>query len=332
MSPYGAADDYSSTTPRKSPGTGVLGQFDEPIRDSDDTYFVRILSIAPDPVLVNDPFPETTPEPPLPTDPEWLRTIHPGQPHDDNGLHAMTPLVTHDDGRMTFIVPLPDGLTPASPELFSMFTYEIRLGHERRWCTAQGRFGPALRVGGVQHPAPPLPCHTGRDDVFVRPSAPFCDTRPSGSPDPRQAGPVKLNSGLSSTPKSNKPTPPNGATCRSTESRWCCPTWTDPPQATEFCTGKAKFPLGDVSAHLAGAGLPIDTPLSTLAVEMYDQPSIDHPLRRNLGQRTHTPHLPTRRQCPQNADRNSEVLRSMSNVWRLKPRRPGNRTEAAACW
>ena len=56
-----------------------------------------------------------------------------------------------------------------------------------------------------------------------------------------------------------------------------------PPSSHRVLYGEAKFPLGDVSAHLAGAGLPIDTPLSTLAVEMYDQPSIDDPLRDNLG-------------------------------------------------
>ena len=37
-----------------------------------------------------------------------------------------------------------------------MFTYEFRVGHVTNWSTAQGRFGPALRVAGVQHPAPPL--------------------------------------------------------------------------------------------------------------------------------------------------------------------------------
>lgn len=37
-----------------------------------------------------------------------------------------------------------------------MFTYELRVGHaDDRWCTAHGRWGPPLRIAGVQHPPPP---------------------------------------------------------------------------------------------------------------------------------------------------------------------------------
>jgi hypothetical protein len=54
------------------------------------------------------------------------------------------------------MLPLPPGLAVDSTELFGMFTYEFRVGHLHNWSTAQGRFGPPLRVAGVQHPAPTL--------------------------------------------------------------------------------------------------------------------------------------------------------------------------------
>src|SRR5260370_33704662 len=58
-----------------------------------------------------------------------------------------------------FLVPLPPNTDETSPDLFSFFTYELRVGHDdTRWSTAQARFGPPLRVTGVQHPAPPLTC------------------------------------------------------------------------------------------------------------------------------------------------------------------------------
>jgi hypothetical protein len=54
------------------------------------------------------------------------------------------------------MLPLPTGLAVDATELFGMFTYEFRVGHNQNWSTAQGRFGPPLRVAGVQHPAPVL--------------------------------------------------------------------------------------------------------------------------------------------------------------------------------
>ena len=58
-------------------------------------------------------------------------------------------------------------MNETSPELFGFFVYEVRLGHKAgRWCTAQGRFGPPLRVAGVQHPAPPLTCQAARSKLM----------------------------------------------------------------------------------------------------------------------------------------------------------------------
>src|SRR5205823_1445072 len=39
--------------------------------------------------------------------------------------------------------------------------------------TARGRFGPPLRVTGVQHPVPGLPCYARRSRDFVEVSAPY---------------------------------------------------------------------------------------------------------------------------------------------------------------
>src|SRR4029453_9680175 len=113
-------------------------------------------------------WPNTAPanvrEAPLPIDPEPVRVILPGQLTDENGLNAMQRLIPENDpSGSRYLIPLPAGMNPDSPELFGMFTYEFRIGHdERRWSTARGRFGPPLRVTGIQHPAPGLPCYVRR--------------------------------------------------------------------------------------------------------------------------------------------------------------------------
>ena len=81
----------------------------------------------------------------------------PGQSDDEAGLDAMQPMIPLTSP-VHFLLPLPSGLAVDAPELFGMFTYEFRVGHATNWSTAQGRYlaPPALRVAGVQHPAPPL--------------------------------------------------------------------------------------------------------------------------------------------------------------------------------
>jgi hypothetical protein len=92
---------------------------------------------------------------------------------DHAGLGAMTRLEASDDSPTHYLVPLPPGLTVDSPELFGLFTYELRVGHADIWSTAQGRFGRPLRSTGVQHPAPTLFCtvQRTRDELIVE--APF---------------------------------------------------------------------------------------------------------------------------------------------------------------
>jgi hypothetical protein len=154
LSEYHRAEDYSSTEPRDRM---LWIEFDAAPENPRDGLFGRVLSYAPDPMLTRSQDVVLPPEPPLPIDPEWLRAIRPGQSDDRAGLDAMQALIptaspTH------FLLPLPSQLTRESRELFGFFVYELRIGHVIGWTTAQARYGPALRVAGVQHPAPPLTC------------------------------------------------------------------------------------------------------------------------------------------------------------------------------
>jgi hypothetical protein len=72
LSPYVVKDNYSETEPRRR---FLWIEFAEAIRDPKDTYFVRVLSSAPDQLLSNNhPDLLVTPEEPsLPIDPEHIR-------------------------------------------------------------------------------------------------------------------------------------------------------------------------------------------------------------------------------------------------------------------
>jgi hypothetical protein len=167
LSPYQASGDYSSTTPRQR----VLWiEFAEPLADATDAYFGRVLGYGPDPLLAFGPsispdaLAADVTEPPISLDPEPVRVIAPGQTADTAGLDAMTQLVPAlpqlgPGGKPQpirhFLLPMPPGITPDSPELFGFWTYELRVGHAgtglSNWSTAQARFGRPLRVAGMQH-------------------------------------------------------------------------------------------------------------------------------------------------------------------------------------
>jgi hypothetical protein len=171
LSPYRRPPDYSRTEPRRR----VLWlELERPVDNPNDACFARLLRYAPDPLLLRDAEVPEAAEPPLPVDPEPIRFVVPGQSDDRSGLGAMQPLASSDSGRH-FTLPLPPGLYEDSPELFGMFTYELRIGHERGWSTAQGRFGTALRVAGVQHPCPMLTCFLVRDSRGIQASAAFAN-------------------------------------------------------------------------------------------------------------------------------------------------------------
>lgn len=181
-SPYTTAADYSSTGSR----TQMLWiEFDQPIADPDDSYFGRVLAYGPDPLLAVELEPDglpdqmlaDAPEPALPVDPEPVRVIFPGQAADESGLNAMTELIPAAGAPgSVFLLPLPTGVTAGDLQLFGFWTYEFRVGHSKLWSSAQGRFGRALRVTGIQHPPPGLVCSASHSATAIVMSAPYATT------------------------------------------------------------------------------------------------------------------------------------------------------------
>ena len=95
--------------------------------------------------------------------------------HEHSGLKAMQRMEKSvDTDRHYYLLPLPPGLHHESAELFGFYTYEFRYGHtDKVWSTAQGRFGRALRVTGLQHPAPNSYCMVNRDEKKITVSSPY---------------------------------------------------------------------------------------------------------------------------------------------------------------
>jgi len=179
FSPYERTDDYSSTEVRRK---HLWIEFEEPVENPDDLYFCRVLANAPDQMISNnDEDQGSAPEEsPLTLDPELTRVIIPDQSDDLAGIGAMQQMMPSLDSDRHFILPIPPGMHAESPELFGFFTYEFRVGHayfdgrtDNLWSTAQGRFGRALRVTGIQHPVPNLLCTLNRNSEHMYVSAPF---------------------------------------------------------------------------------------------------------------------------------------------------------------
>lgn len=179
LSPYIRNEKYSATEPRRR---FLWVEFEEPVRDPNDTIFGRMLAYAPDQLISNN-HPEllaAPEEPSLPISPEEIRVIIPGATNDLAGLNAMQPMTKSTDSNRHYLLPLPPGLHADADEMFGFFTYEFRLGHFRNedtqemvWCTAQGRFGRRLRATGIQHPAPTLTCAVNRDEKKLWVVAPY---------------------------------------------------------------------------------------------------------------------------------------------------------------
>lgn len=170
FSPYIVNGNYESTDVRQR---YLWIELTEPIKDPSDTLFCRMLAYAPDQLISNNDLSllEAPEDPPLPIDTEYVRAITPNQSDDLAGYGAMQVLTKATDSDIHYLMPLPPGMHSESPELFGFFTYEFRVGHghwadrdNNLWSTAQGRFGRALRVTGMQHPAPSLRCVVNRDE------------------------------------------------------------------------------------------------------------------------------------------------------------------------
>jgi hypothetical protein len=148
-SAYEPSDNYSTTSVRQR---SLWLEFDQPPQDPNDAYFVRVMNYGPDPLLMSNPIAMTPqPDTPISLDPEPIRTITPDSANDAAGLSAMTQVQPSGSSPVHFLVPLPAAISPEALDLFGFWTYEIRVGH-LLWSTAQGRFGRPFRVAGVQHP------------------------------------------------------------------------------------------------------------------------------------------------------------------------------------
>jgi hypothetical protein len=286
LTTYEAAEDYSSSEPRRR---RLWLEFAQPPIDPGDAYFVRVLAVAPDPLLTDEHIPELAAEPPLPLDPEWVRMIDVGQSHDDNGARAMQGLPKRDAPDAVYgLVPLPEGSSEAAPELFGMYTYEIRVGHaDGRWCTAQGRYGAPLRVAGVQHPPPPLTCQAARvaEGVLVRAAyaTPVHEGRHLRPPQPKTRlwallyarvrqgdGAAWQNLLLLRTPLAPPAPPPVFAVILV-------------PAQPPVLLGEGGFAIADVHRSLELAGLSDDAPLTVMVVELHREPECEEPVGRELG-------------------------------------------------
>lgn len=174
LSPYKEDSKYTSTITREK---FLWLEMEESVKDPNDTYYIRVLTNAPDPMLcrVDESILFNMPEdPPLNINPEKIRTIIPGMDNDFAGIGAMQEMIPEQKpGARFYMVPLPQGLHASSDELFGFFTYEIRIGHKKElWSTAQARYGRPLKVNGVQHPAPALICSASRRKYKPLPALP----------------------------------------------------------------------------------------------------------------------------------------------------------------
>jgi hypothetical protein len=288
-SPFEVDSDYSSTKPRDR---RLWLEFAEAPVDEHDRLYARVLAYSPDPLLMaswEPPLLEPS-EPPLPIDPEPIRVITGGQPQDDSGLDAMQELERAEGDGLQYIVPLPPGLDENALELFGMFVYELRVGHDSsRWCTAQSRFGPPLRVAGVQHPTPPLVCQVGRTPEAITVAAPFAtpvhDGRTMRPKPPRTDLWALLYAQVTQF---------DGASRRNVLlTRQPCRWYPDQREnfdevhnGTLLDLGVAVFEQPLVTGYLQALGLPLDSKLSVIVVELIGQhfaPSDGRPRQDPLG-------------------------------------------------
>lgn len=246
-------------------------EFAEPVENPDDTYFARLLAYAPDPVLADydiDVQKESV-EPAINLEPEIIRVIRPLQIADNSGLEAMQALAgasadKEGKGIRHFLMPIPQGLNVDSPELFGFFTYEFRIGHtDRKWSTAQGRFGRPLRMTGVQHPAPKLRLSTLRKTETIEVSAAFAESYYEGSnitpPFPRTNICALLYAQvLQADGKQYR----NVLIDQAALERLSRNTNVDKP------VGLTTWSIKDVRTKLIAKGMDINSPLSLLAIEI----------------------------------------------------------------
>jgi len=301
LSPYERDEPaYASTEPRERK---LWLEFAEPVEDSRDRYFARVIAYGPDPLLAGDlthallpvpmkvvggdpqvaakflglPLPEESTELPIPAEP--IRVIFPGQLPDNSGMDDMIELARSSDSNRHFTLPLPKGVDPQSPEMFGFWTYEIRVGHKDMWSTAQGRWGRRLRVSGVQHPAPRLECAVGRVAASLVQVPKIVVSAPFATP---VFADRKLTNRAANDPRTRiwvllyaQVVQADGSTSRNVvlTRGFAYPRFDVQDQqgvraSTRDVIGVAEFPDALVRLALNRLALPEDSPLSVLAVEL----------------------------------------------------------------
>lgn len=298
-SPYVRDEAYKETSPRRRM---LWLEFERPPLDERDTYFVRVLAHAPDPMLL----PQTEPVADPPSydkdvvEPELVRLITPGQADDFAGLAAMQRLIRSEHSAVHYAVPLPANVDPSSPELFGFYTYELRVGHDSGpgpasfWSTAQGRYGPGIVLEGVQHPAPAVECHTSRDRKLALVSAAHAQPYHGG----RNLVPARPNTQLWAV-LYQQIHQADGSSMRNVQldarlmrgiddgeaREYGLPTFSGVPGTERESVGFAWWTQSEIEALLSAFGTSVDSPLSALVVEVLPEPNgwFSDPLGGDLG-------------------------------------------------
>jgi hypothetical protein len=180
----------------------------------------------------------------------------------------MQPLTQASESPGFFLLPLPPGMNQDSPELLGFFVYELRVGHgKQRWCTAQARFGRPLRVAGVQHPAPPLHCSVSRYPDGVRVSSPFATPLLGG----RNVRAVPPNTEMYALLYAQV-LQVDGQSWRNILILRAAGSVLQPQifikEEARFLPSVMQFSQPEIVAALGTLGLPLDSPLSVVVVEM----------------------------------------------------------------
>ncbi len=265
-------------------------EFDKPLLNPRDAYFGRITAYAPDPLLAEwteDWMTPRSPGPALSIEPEPIRIISPGHSDNQSGLNAMQQLLPATDSKRHFLVPLPPGLHPESPELFGFFTYEFRVGHRDAWSTAQGRFGRELLCQGVQHPMPAIAGPPDRDEATHPRDGPHAEAVFDGRTRDRPTGAhPTVGSALCPGAHGRRQRQPQHPAGRPADAPGTALRIIDPPVSAGVLVASipktsdapnAPSPNGrnaEISTLLKNYGLPADSELSVLCVEM--MPTTEH--------------------------------------------------------
>src|SRR5262249_44111572 len=148
--------------------------------------------------------------------------------------------------------------------------------------TAQGRFGPPLRVAGVQHPSPPLSCTVLRNTQGIMVSAPFAlpvlDGQPMQPTPPHSQMWVLLYAQAEQVDGADK----RNVLLGRKPPRW--PRQTLERARASNAYGEASFGTAEIELALRALGFARTAPLSVMAVELLPQDvAPNDPLGADLG-------------------------------------------------